>query len=183
MQRRHLAKFLHLDRAEIAHSDGANLSRPIQLAHGFRALRDRRVRIRPVHLVEIDDVGLQTAQGILGFLDDPRLARVTKRLSVLPVESDLGGDEHALASTANGQSLADDFFRTPEAIYRRRIDQIDSALERSVDRADSIVLVAAAPHPAADRPCSQRYAGDSHRGARNIDEFHVGLAGTNTNYR
>src|SRR5881398_2094268 len=102
MQRRHLAKFLYLGRAEIAHPDGANLSRAMQRAHGFRDLRDRGMRIRPVHLVEIDYVGLQTAQGILGFLDDPRLARVTKRLSVFPVESDLGGDEHALAPTANG---------------------------------------------------------------------------------
>src|SRR5258705_9666964 len=119
----------------------------------------------------------------IGFLDDPRLARVTKRLSVFRVEPDFGGDERAFASTANGQSLADDFFRTPEAINRRRIDQIDSALERGVDRADSIVLVAATPHPAADRPCAERYTRDSHGGARNIDEFHVGLAGTNTNYR
>ena len=55
-----------------------------------------------MHLVEIDDVGSQTAQGVLCFLDDPCLARVTKRLSVFPVESDLGGDEHTLAPTANG---------------------------------------------------------------------------------
>src|SRR4029077_20670287 len=84
------------------------------------------------------------------------------------------------APTTDGQSLADDFFRAPEAVDRRRIDQIDSALERRVDRADGIVLVAAAPHPAADRPSSERNARDSHRGAGNIDEFHVGLIGSNT---
>src|SRR6266851_1554888 len=175
MQRRDLAKFFHLGRAEIAHADGANLSRAVQFTHGFRDLRKRRMRIRPMDLIQIDDIGLQTAQGILGFLDDPRLAGVTKRLSVLPVESDLGGDERALAPATRGQRLTDDFLRTPEAVDRRGIDQIDSAIQRGMDCVDSIALVAASPHPAADRPCSKRDTRNSHRGAGNIDEFHVGL--------
>jgi hypothetical protein len=59
-----------------------------------------------MHLVEIDDVGLQATQGIFGFLDDPCLAGIAKRLSVLPVQSDLGGDKRALASPANGQRFS-----------------------------------------------------------------------------
>ena len=102
VQRRYLAKFRHLRRAEIADADGANLSGSMQFAHGVGDFRDRGVRIRPVHLIEIDDVGLQTPEGRFGFRDDPCLAGVAKRLAVFPVESDLGGDEHALAPTANG---------------------------------------------------------------------------------
>ncbi len=113
-------------------------------------------------LIQVDHVGLQSAQGTLGFLDDPRLAGVAKRLSVLPVESNLGGDERALASAARGQRLTDDFLRTPEAVDRRRIDQIDSAIQRGVDCVDSFALVAASPHPAADRPRSKRDTRNSH---------------------
>ena len=162
MQRRDFAKFFHLGRAEITDADGANLSRAVQFAHGFRDFRKRRMRVRPMDLIQIDDVGLQTAQGILGFLDDPRLAGVTKRLSVLPVESNLGGDECTLAPAAHGQRLTDDFLRTPEAVDRRGIDQINSAIQRCVDCVDGIALVAASPHPAADRPCSERDTRNSH---------------------
>ena len=51
MQRRDLAKFLHLGRAEIANADRANFSGAMQFAHGVRDFRDRRVRIRPMDLV------------------------------------------------------------------------------------------------------------------------------------
>jgi hypothetical protein len=96
MQRRHLAEFLHLGRVEIAHANGANFSCPMQFAHGFRNFRERGMRIRPTHLVEIDDVCLQPAQQIVGFFDDLCLAGVAKRLSVFPVEPPLSGDEPRL---------------------------------------------------------------------------------------
>jgi hypothetical protein len=179
MQRRHFPKFLHLGRAEIADADGANLSGSVQLAHGLGDFRDRRIRVRPVHLVEIDDVGLQPPQGSLGFLDDPRLAGVAKRLAVLPVQSDLGGDVDALAPAPLGQRLADDFLGTAEAVDRRGVDQIDAAIERGVDGGDGVALVAAAPHPAADRPRPQRDPRGANGCSGNIDEFHVGVMGRN----
>jgi hypothetical protein len=177
VQRRHFAKFIHLGRAEIADADGANLSLAMQFAHGFGDLRDRRVRVRPVDLIEVDHVGLQTAQGILGLLDDPRLAGIAKRFAVLPVQSDFGGDERVLAAAAQGQRLSNDLFRTAEAVDGRGVDQIDAAVQRGMNGADRFTLVAAAPHPAADGPRSQRDARHANRGAGNVDEFHIGLKG------
>jgi hypothetical protein len=56
-------------------------------------------------------------------------------------------------------------------------DQIDCAVQRCMDCADGIAFVAAAPHRAADRPCSECNARSPNRGAGNFDEFHVGLTG------
>ncbi len=135
--------------------------------------------VRPVHLVEIDGVGLEPPQRGFGFLDDPRLAGIAKWLTVLPVEPDLGGDVDALAPVAVRQRLADDFLGTAESVDGRGIDQIDAAIERGVDGADGVALVAAAPHPAADRPGAECDARSANGRSGNIDEFHVRVVGRN----
>ena len=161
MQRRDGAELVHLCRAEIADADGANFSRPVERGHGVRDLGDRRIGVRPMHLVEIDDVSLQAPQGLFCFLDDPRPAGIAKRLAVGPVEPDLGGNDGVFAAAPGGQRLADDLLGPSEAVDRRRVDQVDSAVQRRVNGANGIHLVASAPHPAADGPGSQRNAGGS----------------------
>jgi hypothetical protein len=61
-----------------------------------------------MHLINIDDIGPQSLEGILDLLMNARPARATERLAVLPVETDLGGDQGAFAPPAFGQRLADD---------------------------------------------------------------------------
>ncbi len=56
---------------------------------------------------------------------------------------------------AGPDRLADDLFRQPLAIGRRRVDQADALVDRGLDRRDRFCLVRAAPHPAADRPCAE----------------------------
>ncbi len=158
MQRRHFPEFVHLFGAEIADADRADLAGAIERAHGFRDLLNRCVGIRPVNLIEVDGVGLQAAEGILNLPDDAVLARVAEWTAALPVETDLGRNQRALAPTTCGECLSDDLLGVAEAVDGRRIDEIDTAIQRRVNRPDRVGLVAAAPHPAANCPGSKRNA-------------------------
>src|ERR1700719_1597183 len=122
MQRRYLSKFVHFGRTEIAHADRTDFTSSMQRAHGFRDFRCRRIRVGPVNLVEIDDVGLQSAQGVLHLLNDARLSSIPKWLAILPVETRLRGDECPFAPTIHCKGLADDFLRMTETIDGSCVD-------------------------------------------------------------
>src|SRR5262245_7731711 len=94
----------------------------------------------------------------------------------MPFEPDLGGNHSAIA-VAVGQSLAYDLLRPPEAIDRRRVDDIEAKRERSSDRLDRICLVGAAPHPAADGPSAETYARHFQLCAFDVSKFNLDLAG------
>jgi hypothetical protein len=51
------------------------------------------IPVRPVHLINVDDVRTQPAQRILDLLVCPHLTRITQRLTLAPIETDLGGEE------------------------------------------------------------------------------------------
>jgi hypothetical protein len=130
-----------------------------------------------VNLIEIDGVGAQPAERIVDLLEDAGAAAVAKWLLVLPIEPDLGGENHTGAAAALGQSLADNLFGSAETVGRRRIDQSNAAVERRVDRADRFGLVSAAPHPAADRPGAKPDARRSKLRTGNTERFHVRCVG------
>jgi hypothetical protein len=62
VQRCYRAKFVHLRGIEVADADRPDFSRAMEIGHGSGRLRDRCGRVGPVHLVEVDHVGLQTLQ-------------------------------------------------------------------------------------------------------------------------
>src|SRR4029077_5432814 len=90
MQRGDLAKSLDLLHREITDADGADLATLQKIVHLPGGLLDRHRRVRPMHLIEIDDVRLEPAQGFVDFTHDPRTAGVAEHLSVPPLEPDLG---------------------------------------------------------------------------------------------
>ena len=51
-----------------------------------------------------------------------------------------------------GEGLANDFFRTAEAIGRSGIDEVDAVLDRRSNRGNGVRLVGSTSHPAADGP-------------------------------
>src|ERR1700685_229510 len=53
------------------------------------------------------------------------------------------------------RGLADNLFRAAEAVDRRRVDEIDPAIERRVNRSNRFILFRATPHSTADRPGSK----------------------------
>src|SRR5262245_65544477 len=76
-----------------------------------------------------------------------------------------------------GDGLADDFFRTAEAIDRSGIDEIDAALDRRSDRGDGFRLLGSTPHPAPDGPGTQGDTRHFKRCAGNAGTLHLDFAG------
>ncbi len=68
VQRGNLSPGLHLLHAVVAHTDRSNLPFIVELFHGGRRLFYRRIRIRPVYLVDVDIIRVQIAQAVLHFL-------------------------------------------------------------------------------------------------------------------
>ncbi len=126
-------------------------------------------------LIDVDDIGAQAAQQILDLFADARLAGIAKWLAIFPVDPNFGGDDDVLSLSAFRKRLADDFFRMAEAIDRRSIDDIDAAIERALNGADRVHIITPAPHPSADRPCSERDARGRELSSGNVDRFeHLG---------
>jgi hypothetical protein len=109
---------------------------------------------------------------ILDLFANARLAGIAERLTVLPVETDLGRDQDALAPPTLGQRLAHDLLRAAETIDRRRIDQRDAAIDSLMNGADGLRFIGSAPHPSADRPCAERDARNFERGG---EIFNLGV--------
>jgi hypothetical protein len=104
------------------------------------------LRERPVDLVEVDDVGLQTAQAVLHRLLDG-LAREAALMGALAHGSpDLGGQHGLLTSSL--ESPADDLLGLALGVHVGGVDEVEAGLERPVDDADAL-LVAGVP-PAAE---------------------------------
>src|SRR5262249_20418773 len=126
-----------------------------------------------VHLVDVDVVGAQASQRVRELLLDPRAARVPDRITASPpIESDLGGQHHAIALAPALQGLPDDLLGCALTVDGSRIDQRDAGVERGTDRPDRALLVRAAPHPAAHPPGSEADAGGLRGDAFDRDMFH-----------
>ena len=119
--------------------------------------RDRRVR--PMHLIDVDDIGLEAAKRILELAAQPRRRGVAQELAACPVEPDLGGDDRT-RSPAALERLADQLLGAAEAIARCGVDEIDAVIERGVNGADRVAFLGAAPHhpPMAQVPRPMREA-------------------------
>jgi hypothetical protein len=130
-----------------------------------------------MNLIEVDHVGAQTPERVVDLLHDASAAGIAEWLLVLPIKPDLGGEHHAGAPASFHQRLADNLFRAAETIDRGRIDQRDAAVERGMNGANRLGLVASAPHPTADRPGAKPDAGGRHVGAGNLQGFHARLVG------
>ena len=109
-----------------------------QSLHRVGGFLYRRIRVRPMHLIDVDEVGAQAAQRILDFVVDAGAAGVAERLAVLPVEPDFRRDNGAVTPAAFGERLADDFLGLAESVDRRGIDQRDATIQRRTDRADRL---------------------------------------------
>src|SRR5438445_321089 len=122
----------------------ANLSlldEPLQLLP--RCL-DRRRRIRVVELEDVDVIGVQAPKALFDLsphalrreVADPPAAAVVQRAA-------LGEDIGAVAAV--GDRLAYDLFSSSPSVERRRVDPVDSGVQRRMDRSDGRSLVLVAP--------------------------------------
>src|SRR5205823_6930542 len=87
-------------------ADCADLARVDEVRQRGQGLVDVGVRVRTVHLVQVDVVGLQAAQAVLDLADDPA-PRVAAHVRVLAHRAvRLRGQHDVVPPTAQG--LADD---------------------------------------------------------------------------
>lgn len=124
------AEGIHLRHAEVAHPDRANFSGVVELEHRLSDLLDRHFGVRPMHLIEVDDIGPQTPQRIIDLLADARPAGIAEYLAVVPIQPDLGGDADPVSRFGFSQSLAHQLFCVAEAVGRCCVDQCDAAVDR-----------------------------------------------------
>ena len=124
-------------------ADRADLAAAHQVGQRGQGLVDVGVRVRAVHLVQVDVVGLQAAQAVLHLADDPA-ARVAAHVGVLAHRAvRLGGQHHLVAAAAQG--LADDLLRLPRRVHVRGVDEVDAAVQRGVDDPDAVLVIGVAP--------------------------------------
>jgi hypothetical protein len=133
-------------RSEVAH-----LALPHEIGQRRQRVVEIGVRVRTVHLVEVDVVGAQPAEAVLDGPDDPP-AGVALLVGVLahgPVE--LGGEHYVVAPT--GEGLPDDLLGLTGRVDVRGVDEVDAGIEGPVDDADALLagtIADAAEHHGAE---------------------------------
>src|ERR1700687_2044944 len=155
VKRRDGSEALHLFRRIVAYADSANFALFVELTERSGCLLDGNEWIRPVHLVNINVVRLETTQRILEFLQNAFARGVAFDFAIRPVETNFGGKDNAVPATVLAQGFPHDFFGTPISVDGRSVDQIDAMVECRVNGANGFLLVSSAPHPAADGPGTQ----------------------------
>ena len=106
-------------------------------------LLDRRVRIDPVLVVEVDVVGTEPPERSLeGGADVGRGAvEVARTTASVGEHAELGGQHHLVAATPDGP--ADEFLVGERPVDLGGVDQRHPQIERTVDGADGLVVVRA----------------------------------------
>ncbi len=97
MQRRDSAKPFHLADRKVAHSDRADFPLREQHMHCISGFFDRNQWVGPMNLIDVNVIRSKPAQRILNLLHDAGTAGIARYPSSLPLQSDLGGDDHVRA--------------------------------------------------------------------------------------
>src|SRR5260221_8089159 len=172
MQRGHLTPTVHLLGREIADTESQNFSLLPQSKQRFSSFFNRHQRIRPMDLVDINAIGLQSTQGILDLFLNPSRRRIAKYFAIIrPLEGDFGCQNRTISATPFCQRLADDFLGSPKAVHRRGIDEIDTLIDYYLDRGNRFCFVRAAPERTTDRPGTKTNARDRRGNIRTTNRF------------
>src|SRR5262245_41589012 len=111
-----------------------------------------------MNLIYVDVIRAQPPQRIVNLAHDAFAAGIAEGLSVPPIDAGLGGDDHARARANAGNRSSNDLLRTAEPVGRRRVDDVDAAVQSGPYRRDRLSFVGAAPHPTPDCPGPERHA-------------------------
>ena len=125
-----------------------------------------------MHLIDVDDIGLEAAKRVLELVAQPRRRGVAQELAASPVEPDLGGYDRT-RSPAALERLADQLLGAAEAIARCGVDEIDAVIERGVNGVDRVAFLGATPHHSADGPGAKPDARGIEGQPCDLDMFHA----------
>lgn len=114
-----------------------------ELGDGPDGVLDRRVRVDPVWVVQVDVVGAQPAQRPFDSSPDVGRAAVEIPGAIAAVEdqTQLGGQHHLVATIP--QRLADQFFVDVRAVDLGGVDERQPQIEGAVNRPDRLCVVGA----------------------------------------
>ena len=114
---------------------------------------------RPVNLVQIDALRLQTAEALFDLpanrLRIEAVPRISRRV---PHEAALREHVRPVAARDIAQCLPDDFLRMAEPVDRGRVNPVETPIDRAPNRRDGVGVVLRPPPEsplAADRPGAQ----------------------------
>jgi hypothetical protein len=111
-----------------------------QLGERPDGLLDRRLRIHPVLVVEIDAIGAEALQRALDRAPHVRRRAVEHPASLAAgVHAELRGDHDAVAPSR--ERTADKLLVRVRAVHLGGVEHGDAEIERTVDRADGLGLV------------------------------------------
>ena len=134
-------------------ADVAHLALVHQVGQRAERLVDVGVGTRPVHLVEVDVVGVEAAQALLALTQDPASRAAAHVRIGAHVAVHLGGEHDVVAAALD--RLGHDLFRLSARVHVGGVDEVDPGIERGVDHVDRLVVVVVAPRAEHHRPEAQ----------------------------
>jgi hypothetical protein len=112
-----------------------------------RGLGKRDLRVRPVHLEEVDVVDAERLETLVESLAKPVRAGVADEAVVGHPQAALGRDHHLVAAVLDviAERLPEHSLGGAEAVAMSGVEEVDSQLARLPDRRDPLVLVELPP--------------------------------------
>ena len=125
--------------AHFRQSDHADFAFLYQVRQCANRVLDRHIRIRSVHVVEINHVCLQALQaGLAGGLYAFR-PRVQRPLATIKPQHTFAGEEITVPPILQG--LPDQLLAAPEAVERCRVEKVVAEVQRAHEQALGIRLI------------------------------------------
>ena len=155
-------------------ADVARLAGPHDVVQRFQGLLDRRVRVEPVDLVEVDVVGPEPSEGGVDGLEQVLAGQAAVVRPVGHGEERLGGDHHLVARREVVERAADDLLADAAGVHVRRVEEVDAGVEGSPDEGTA-GLLGQDPGAPGGRPEGHRAEAetrDTQAGTAEIDVFH-----------
>ena len=125
----------HLGEPEVADLAGLH-----ELAHRAHALLDRHARVAAVHVVEVDVVHAEAAQGGVAGFADPLGAVVDRAPArVVAADRELAGELQLVAASLD--RAAQELLVVPRPVHVGGVEEGHADVERAADRRGRLVLV------------------------------------------
>ncbi len=120
-----------------------HLTLAYKVGHGADGLLDRRVRIDPMLIVEVDSPDPEPHEARFARLADiGRISAYRKESALRAAHGAEFCRQHDLVATAADRP-SDQFFVAADPVHVRGVEERDAAIDGMLDRRDSLVFVAA----------------------------------------
>ena len=142
-----------------------------EIGEGAAGLVGGRVRVGPVHLVEIDVVGPQIPKARFDAFTQPARARISLQRVAFLAKAAFRRDDHAVPRHTRPKSIREKTFGRTEAIGLGGVEEGYAEVERATDGLARFVGVERAP-VTAERPRSEGDRGNLEIGLAESDVSH-----------